>query len=55
MHGQIAMTPKAVPVILRHWQEREFTVMFCPKPPMIDDCILRQIQKRKCMLCTVLP
>ena len=34
---QIGVTPKAVLVISGHWEEREFTVMASPKPPMVYD------------------
>ena len=37
MPGQIGVTPKAVLVISGHWEERDFTVMSSPKPPMIYD------------------
>jgi aromatic ring-opening dioxygenase catalytic subunit (LigB family) len=37
MPGQIGIAPKAVLVISGHWEEREFTVMSSPKPPMIYD------------------
>ncbi|MCX6624219.1 MAG: class III extradiol ring-cleavage dioxygenase, partial [Acidobacteria bacterium] len=34
---QLATTPKAVLVISGHWEERDFTVMASPAPPMIYD------------------
>ncbi len=37
MPGQIGTTPKAVLVISGHWEERDFTVMSSPRPPMIYD------------------
>jgi aromatic ring-opening dioxygenase catalytic subunit (LigB family) len=37
MPGQLGVVPKAVLVISGHWEEREFTVMANPKPPMIYD------------------
>ncbi|HQQ62527.1 MAG TPA: class III extradiol ring-cleavage dioxygenase [Pseudomonadales bacterium] len=37
MPRQIGVTPKAVLVISGHWEEREFTVMANPRPPMIYD------------------
>jgi aromatic ring-opening dioxygenase catalytic subunit (LigB family) len=35
--GQIGVTPKAVLVISGHWEERDFTVLSSPEPPMIYD------------------
>jgi aromatic ring-opening dioxygenase catalytic subunit (LigB family) len=37
MPGQIGATPLAVLLISGHWDEREFTVMSSPHPPMIYD------------------
>jgi aromatic ring-opening dioxygenase catalytic subunit (LigB family) len=37
MPRQIGMTPNAVLVISGHWEERDFTVMSSPNPPMIYD------------------
>jgi aromatic ring-opening dioxygenase catalytic subunit (LigB family) len=37
MPRQIGMTPKVVLVISGHWEERDFTVMSSPNPPMIYD------------------
>ena len=37
MPGEIGTTPKAVLVISGHWEEREFTVMTSPRPPMLYD------------------
>lgn len=34
---QIPVTPKAVLVISGHWEERNFTVMSSPAPPMVYD------------------
>jgi aromatic ring-opening dioxygenase catalytic subunit (LigB family) len=34
---QIGVKPKAVLVISGHWEERDFTVMATPQPPMIYD------------------
>jgi aromatic ring-opening dioxygenase catalytic subunit (LigB family) len=37
MPAQIGVTPRAVLMISAHWEEREFTVMSHPHPPMIYD------------------
>jgi aromatic ring-opening dioxygenase catalytic subunit (LigB family) len=37
MPRQIGTTPKAVLVVSGHWEERDFTVMSSPEPPMIYD------------------
>jgi aromatic ring-opening dioxygenase catalytic subunit (LigB family) len=37
MPRQIATTPKAILMISGHWEERDFTVMANPKPPMVYD------------------
>lgn len=37
MPAQIGETPEAVLIISGHWEEREFTVMSSPQPPMIYD------------------
>jgi hypothetical protein len=37
MPAQIGTTPHAVLVISGHWEERAFTVMSSPNPPMISD------------------
>jgi aromatic ring-opening dioxygenase catalytic subunit (LigB family) len=37
MPGQIGATPLAVLLVSGHWDEREFTVMSSPQPPMIYD------------------
>ncbi len=37
MPGHMGSTPKAVLVISGHWEERKFTVMSSPQPPMIYD------------------
>ena len=37
MPRQIATTPKAILMISGHWEERDFTVMTNPKPPMVYD------------------
>jgi aromatic ring-opening dioxygenase catalytic subunit (LigB family) len=34
---QLATTPRAVLVVSGHWEERDFTVMSSPKPPMVYD------------------
>jgi aromatic ring-opening dioxygenase catalytic subunit (LigB family) len=34
---EIGSTPKAILVISGHWEEKEFTVMSTPEPPMIYD------------------
>jgi aromatic ring-opening dioxygenase catalytic subunit (LigB family) len=37
MPRQLGVTPKAVLVVSGHWEERDFTVMSSPAPPMIYD------------------
>lgn len=37
MPGQLGVRPKAVLVISGHWEEPEFTLMSCPRPPMVYD------------------
>jgi aromatic ring-opening dioxygenase catalytic subunit (LigB family) len=37
MPRQLGMTPKAVLVVSGHWEERDFTVMSSPEPPMLYD------------------
>lgn len=37
MPRQIGVTPKAILMISGHWEERDFTVMTSPKPPMVYD------------------
>ena len=37
MPRQLCVTPKAVLVVSGHWEERDFTVMSSPRPPMVYD------------------
>jgi aromatic ring-opening dioxygenase catalytic subunit (LigB family) len=37
MPRQLGAAPKAVLVVSGHWEERDFTVMSSPKPPMVYD------------------
>jgi aromatic ring-opening dioxygenase catalytic subunit (LigB family) len=37
MPSQIGVTPKAVLMVSGHWEERDFTVMASPHPPMVYD------------------
>jgi aromatic ring-opening dioxygenase catalytic subunit (LigB family) len=37
MPRQLGMTPKAVLLVSGHWEERDFTVMSSPAPPMVYD------------------
>ena len=37
MPQQVGATPKAVLMVSAHWEERDFTVMAHPNPPMIYD------------------
>lgn len=37
MPRQLGVTPKAVLVVSGHWEERDFTVMSSPAPPMVYD------------------
>lgn len=37
MPGQLGATPRAVLMVSGHWEERDFTVMSSPAPPMVYD------------------
>ncbi len=37
MPRQVGTTPKAVLMVSGHWEERDFTVMSAPRPPMVYD------------------
>lgn len=37
MPSQLGTTPKAVLMVSGHWEERDFTVMASPRPPMVYD------------------
>jgi aromatic ring-opening dioxygenase catalytic subunit (LigB family) len=37
MPSQLGTTPKAVLMVSGHWEERDFTVMSSPRPPMVYD------------------
>ena len=37
MPRQLGTTPKAVLMVSGHWEERDFTVMSAPRPPMLYD------------------
>jgi aromatic ring-opening dioxygenase catalytic subunit (LigB family) len=37
MPGQLGTTPRAVLMVSGHWEERDFTVMSSPRPPMVYD------------------
>jgi aromatic ring-opening dioxygenase catalytic subunit (LigB family) len=37
MPAQIGVTPRAILMVSAHWEEREFTVMSNPRPPMLYD------------------
>ncbi len=37
MPRQLGMTPRAVLMVSGHWEERDFTVMSSPAPPMVYD------------------